>query len=311
MKAAFIETFSPHGNIKVGKISIPDLEKGEMRIHVSHAGVNPIDGKMAEGKFAHLPHQFPMILGWEASGVVAEPALEFKKGDEVCVYCLKPVFQWGSWAEYLQVPARDVALKPQNLSLAQAAAIPLASLTAWQGLFDKGHLQAGQTVLIHAGGGGVGGFAIQWAKLRKAYVITTASAGKHDYVKNFGADKVIDYHRFDFATEIKKSHPAGIDLVLDVIGGTTGKRSFEVLKPGGHLISLVEQPDADLARKHKIHTEFLFAIPNGSQLKKILSLFEKGKAKLPKIREILLDQVEAAIEEIRKGHTTGKIVLKI
>lgn len=311
MKAGFIEAFSPHGNIKVGNVPVPQLEDGEVRIRVSHAGVNPIDGKMADGTYAHLPHAFPMILGWEAAGVIADSAHSFKKGDEVYVYSLKPVFQWGSWAEYLNVPAKDVALKPKNISMAQAAAIPLAGLTSWQGLLDKGHLKAGQTVLIHAGGGGVGGFAIQWAKLHKAHVITTASAAKTDYVKHFGADKVIDYRALDFAAVIKKSHPEGIDLVLDTIGGMTGKKSFEVLKPGGRFVCLVEQPDADLARKYKVHTEFLFASPSGSQLKEIASLFENGKAKLPKIQELPLEQAPAAIEEIRKGHTTGKIVLKI
>ncbi len=311
MKAAFIERFSPQFHIKIGDVPVPQLEEGEVRIRVSHAGVNPIDWKMAAGVYAHLPHQFPMILGWEASGVISDSAHGFKRGDEVYVYSLKPVFHWGTWAEYLHVPAKDVALKPRNLSMAQAAAIPLAGLTAWQGLFDKGHLKAGQTVLIHAGGGGVGGFAIQWAKLHKAHVITTASAGKTDYVKRFGADEAIDYHRVDFASEIKKSHPSGIDLVIDAIGGATGKKSFEVLKPGGSLISLVEQPDAHLASKYKVHTEFLFASPNGLQLQAIVKLFEEEKAKLPKIQEMPLDQAAAALEEIRKGHATGKIVLSI
>jgi len=314
MKAAYIEQFSPQGNIKVGEIALPELGDEEVSIKVAYAGMNPVDGKFADGRYSDYPHQFPIILGWEAAGIIVacgKKVVKWRKGDEVFVYCRKPVLQWGSWAEYLNVRAEDVALKPKNLCMAEAAAIPLAGLTAWQALFDKGRLKAEETVLIHGGAGGVGGFAIQWAKLHGAHVVTTASAAKNTYVKQLGADETIDYQNADFVKEILKKHPKGIDLVLDSMGGSTWKRSFEVLKPGGCIVSLREQPDVDLAKKFQVRAEYLFVTPNAAQLKEIAGLFEKGQAKHPHITELALEQVNEGMEEIRKGHTTGKIVLKI
>jgi NADPH2:quinone reductase len=314
MKAAYIEKFSPEIIIKVGDVPKKELMPEEVSIRVAYAGVNPVDWKFAEGRYAKMEHHFPIILGWEAAGTVAECGKKvkgFKKGDEVYVFCRKPILQWGSWAEYLNVSEMHVAHKPKNLTMAQAASIPLAGLTAWQALFDKGGVKAGQTVLIHAGGGGVGGFAIQWAKHHKAHVITTASSAKIAYVKELGADEVIDYQKTDFVKEVLKKHPKGIDFVLDSIGGETYKKSFEVLKPGGKIVSLLEQPNQALAQKYKVQAEYLFVEASGKQLLEMALLFENSMVKLPKIMELPLMRAGAAIEEMRKGHTMGKIVLKI
>lgn len=253
-------------------------------------------------------------MGWEASGTVqalGKGVTSLKKGDMVYVYCRKSILQWGSWAEYLTFSADHAAIIPKNLSMAQAAGVPLAGLTAWQALFDKVNLKSGERVLIHGGGGGGGSFAIQWAKFHGSFVITTASIPKFEYVKNLGADEIIDYQKHPFVEQIKRSHPSGIDVVFDTIGGLTYKRSFEILKPGGRIVSLREQPDLDLASKFNVRAEYLFVFPNGKQLQAISQLFESGKAKPPIVRQMPLDQAPLAIEEIRKGHTTGKIVLRV
>lgn len=315
MKAVYIESFASHGNIKVGEVASPEVQSGEVGIVVAYAGVNPADAKIAEGLFqSRMPHQFPLILGWEASGTVdtvGEGVSSLKRGDRVYVYCRKPILQWGSWAEYLTFSAEHGALVPENLSLAQAAGVPLAGLTAWQALFDKANLRAGEVVLIHGGGGGVGSFAIQWAKLHGSFVITTASAPKFEYVKFLGADKTIDYQKHNFVEQIRHSYPSGIDVVFDTIGGSVYRQSYEVLKPGGRIVSLREQPDLDLSQKFNVRAKYLFVFPNGKQLQTITELFELGKAKPPIVHQIPLNQAAVAIEEIKKGHTTGKIVLQV
>ena len=195
--------------------------------------------------------------------------------------------------------------------MAQAAGVPLAGLTAWQALFDKTNLQPSEVVLIHGGGGGVGSFAIQWAKLHGSSVITTASASKFEYVKLLGADEIIDYQKHHFTDQIRRSCPSGIDVVFDTIGGSVYRQSYEILKPGGRIVSLREQPDLDLSQKFKVRGEYLFVFPNGKQLQTITKLFELGKAKPPIVHQMPLDQAPLAIEEIKKGHTTGKIVLQV
>ncbi|HSX37985.1 MAG TPA: NADP-dependent oxidoreductase [Chlamydiales bacterium] len=316
MKAVYIEFFAPQGNIKIGDIPRPEVADGEIGINVMYAGVNPADAKIAEGLFrSRLPHQFPLILGWEAAGIVhfvGKNVASFKTGDKVYVYCRKPILQWGSWAEYLTVPAEHAALIPTNLTMAQAAGIPLAGLTAWQALFDKANLQPGEWILIHGGGGGVGSFAIQWAKLHGASVITTASASKFDYVRQLGADEIIDYQKHSFVDQIKRSHLTGIDVVFDTIGGLVLKQSYEILKSGsGRIVSIREQPDLDVSQKFHVKASYLFVVPDGKILRSIARLFESGTVLPPIIHQMPLNQALLAIEEIRKGHTTGKIVLQV
>lgn len=315
MKAAYIESFAAQGNVKVGEVARPEVGEGEVGLVVAYAGVNPADAKVAEGLFqSRVPHRFPLILGWEASGtvdMVGKGVASLKKGDKVYVYCRKPILQWGSWAEYLTFSAEHGARVPKNLSMAQAAGVPLAGLTAWQALFDKAGLQPGERVLIHGGGGGVGSFAIQWAKLHGSSVVTTASSSKFDYVKQLGTDEIIDYQKSSFVDQIRRSHPEGIDVVFDTIGGSVYKQSYEILKTDGRIVSLREQPDLELSRKYKVRAEYLFVTPNGKQLQTITKLFEEGKVKPPVVHQMPLDQAPQAIEEIKKGHTMGKIVLAV
>lgn len=315
MKAAYIESFSADENIKIGEISNPVPTDNEVCIAVAYAGVNPVDAKIAEGLLqSRLPHQFPLILGWEASGTVhsvGKNVTSFKKGDPVYLYCRKPTVQWGSWAEYLTAPVEYFSPAPKTISMAKSAGVPLAGLTAWQALFEKADLKPNEFVLIHGGGGGVGSFAIQWAALHGAKVITTASDAKTAYVKQLGAHEIIDYKKINFVDQIKKSHPQGIDVVFDTMGGNTYQDSFKVLKPGGRIVSLLEQPNEDLAKTFKVKADYLFVHPDGQQLREMVKLFDSGKASPPITREIPLEQVNEALKEIKSGHTLGKIVLKI
>lgn len=315
MKAAYIEGFGDHNKVIIGDQPSPVPGDGEVCIAVAYAGVNPVDAKIAEGLLqSRLPHQFPLILGWEASGKVhslGKNVTTCKVGDPVYLYCRKPIIQHGSWAEFLVYSAEHTAPVPKNLSMAESAAIPLAGLTAWQALFDKVQLKSGETVLIQAGAGGVGTFAIQWAKICGAKVITTVSSSKIDYVMELGADEAIDYQKNNFVEQIRKAHPSGIDVVFDTLGGSNYKQSFEVLRAGGRIVSILAQPDAELAQHHQVRAEYHFVEANGKQLREMTSLFESGKAKPPKIQIFPLDQAGLALEEIMKGHTTGKIVLKI
>src|SRR2546430_9698080 len=225
-----------------------------MRVHA--AGVNPIDWKVREGHIKDFwPHKFPLILGWDVSGTVEEvgpgPAAEgrFKKGDEV--YSLPDPTRDGAYADYIVVRESELALKPKSLHHIRAAAVPLAALTAWQSLFDIAQLQPGQRVLIHGGSGGVGHFAVQLAKWKGAYVIATASTKNQELLRELGADETIDYTRQRFEDVARN-----IDIVLDPIGGDTQERSWQVLKKGGILLSVVEPPSADKAKALGIQAAF-------------------------------------------------------
>ena len=315
MKAAFIEEFAQNGNLQIGDLPKPSPMDGEVCIAVKAAGVNPADGKIAQGLFqSRMPHKFPLILGWEAAGTIeslGKGVQGWKVGDKVFTYCKKPTLQHGAWAEFVTVSATDIARIPHNLTFEQAAGIPLAGLTAWQALFEKVHLQPKETVLIHGGAGGVGSYAIQWAKNKKAHVITTATDEKAAYVKKLGADEVIDYQKHSFVDILHRTHPAGIDVVFDTIGKETYLKSFEVLKKGGRIVSLIEQPNQPLAQSKSVEAEYLFVHPDGKCLHEMALLFEKGAAQLPQIDVLSLDQAEEALTKIRTGRTVGKIVLRV
>jgi NADPH2:quinone reductase len=218
--------------------------------------------------------------------------------------------QWGAYAEFIALPAGHVAPMPENLSFAEAASVPLVGLTSWQSLFDAGGLKAGQSVLIHAGSGGTGGMAVQFAKHAGAIVFTTASAGNHDYVRSLGADHVIDYRSTDFVDAIKSVEPAGVDLAYVTASGVI-EESLRAVRPGGRLVSIVEQPDPEDARRHGIEAAFHFVEPSGAQLREIAALIEAGTVRPLPIEEVPLEQAAKAHSKSEAGHTRGKIVLTI
>lgn len=315
MKAIFIEDFGGPEKLQLGSLDIPLAKPGEVQIRIIRSAVNPVDWKIRIGALEkRIPHYFPIILGWDASGVISalgQDVKKFKLGDEVFAYCRKSVVQEGTYAEYICYPAEEVAFKPNNLSFAQAAAIPLAGLTAWQSLFDSAGLKKGETILIQAGAGGVGSLAIQFAKLAGAFVITTARQSNHAYVKSLGADIVIDYQNQSWQNEIKKFASNGLDVVFDTLGGKALQESYSLLKRGGRLTSIVEPPDQELAKKFDIKVFYVFVSPNGKQLQHISDLLQSGKVQPIQIQEMPLEKAAEAQEQNRQGHVQGKIVLQI
>ena len=289
----------------------PIPQAGEVLIRVHAAGVNPIDWKVREGYMKDLwPHKFPLIPGWDLSGVVEEigtgPAAagRFKKGDEV--YSVPDVSRDGAYAEYIVVRESELALKPKSLHHVHAAAVPLAALTAWQALFDAGQLVSGQRILIHGGSGGVGHVAVQLAKWKGAHVLATASTKNQELLRELGVNEPIDYTK-------QKFEDAGrdVDLVLDLIGGETQERSWSVLKKGGVLLSLVQPPSVEKAKALGVRAAFVAGHPSGAQLAEITKLIDSGQLK-PTIDRILpLSEVRRAHELSKSGHTHGKIVLRI
>ena len=234
----------------IDNIPIPKPVSDEILIKVYASSVNPVDWKIIKGaRKDKFPVNLPLIPGWDVSGVVEKTGADvhdFKKGDEV--YSRPDPTRDGAFAEYIVVKANQVSAKPKSIDHVHAAAVPLAGLTAWQGLFQFGKLQTGQKVLIHAASGGVGSFAVQFAKWKGAFVIGTTSKENMSFVINLGADEVIDYKNERFEDKV-----SDVDLVLDTIGGETQQRSIKVIKPGGRLITTLKPEFRDEANE-KIST---------------------------------------------------------
>ncbi len=268
--------------------------------------MNPVDFKICRGRHeGAFPHFFPLVPGWDVAGVVeqAGPAVtDFSEGDEVIAYCRKDFVQEGTYAELVSVKANQAAPKPAALSFEEAAALPLAGLTALQALHEKLELTEGETLLIHAASGGVGRFAVQLARLAGAQVIGTASAANHDAVRELGAAEVIDYSDQDFVDRVRISYPGGVDAVLDLVGGDTLERSAEVLADGGRIAS-VRQPGENVG--------YLFARPDSGQLAHLGSLADSGQLEVSLAETLALEDAGRAHELLESGGVSGKIALSI
>jgi NADPH2:quinone reductase len=314
MKAIGIWNFGGREQLQLIEVPKPAAAPDEVLIRIRGVGVNPVDVKIREGLVkTRIPHQFPVILGWDAAGVaedVGEQCRRIKPGDEVFAYCRKPIVQWGTYTEYVAVPESSVALKPRGLSFEEAASIPLSGLTAYQSLFDVADVKAGQTVLIHAAAGGVGGFGVQLARSRGARVIATASAANHDYVRGLGADGVVDYTKGDFRDAVRLLVPAGVDVAFDTVGGDVQTRSADVVKPGGILVSLLAYPDEAALKAKGIRTAYHFVVPSSAQLDAMAELAQRGKFRTHLAAVLPLEQAARAHELIEARHTRGKIVLR-
>src|SRR5947208_8477865 len=308
MKAIRIHNYGGPEVLQYEDAPRPEPQAGEVLVRVHAAGVNPIDWKVCEGHMKDFwRHRFPLILGWDLSGVVEElgrGVSRFKIGDEV--YSLPAPTRNGAYANYIVVREPELALKPNSLHHIRAAAVPLAALTAWQSLFGTAQLQPGQGVLIHAGSGGVGHFAVQLAKWKGAYVFATASTKNQDLLRELGVDEPIDYTRQRFEDITRK-----VDIVLDTLGNETQKRSWSVLKKGGVLVSLVQPPSEEKAKELGVRAALLGAQPNGAQLAEIAKIIDSGKL-TPVINRILpLSEARRAHELSQSGHTHGKIALRV
>jgi NADPH:quinone reductase-like Zn-dependent oxidoreductase len=306
MKAIRIYEYGGRETLRYEDAPIPEPKVGELLVRVKAAAVNPVDVQVREGRLKELlGHELPLIPGWDASGVieaVGEGVSKFDVGD--AVFARPVTARQGTYAEYAVIHEGEAAFKPQTLDHIRAAAVPLAALTAWQALFKAGKLSEGQTVLIHGAAGGVGHFAVQFAKRAGARVLATASAGNQEFVSRLGADKVIDYEaaRFEEAA-------GDVDIVLDTVGGETQERSFGVLKEQGRLISVVGEPSQVLAAANKVWAQLLVARPDGELLAEICKMLDRGEV-APTVEVVLpLAEARRAHELIESGHTRGKVVL--
>jgi NADPH:quinone reductase-like Zn-dependent oxidoreductase len=308
MKAIRIHNHGGPEVLLYEKAPRPQVREGEVLIRVHAAGVNRLDCKVRAGELKGvIQHKLPLILGWDVSGVVEEVGAgvsQFKTGDEV--FAMADPTRNGGYADYIAVREAALALKPESLYHVRAAAVPVSALTAWRALFDLGQLQARQRILIQGGSGRVGHFAVQLAKWKGAYVIATASTKNQELLRKLGADETIDYTTQTFEEVAEK-----VDLVLDTIGGETQDRSLCVLKKGGALISLVQPPWEQKARRFGVRGIMCSAQPDGAQLGEIAKLIDSAKLK-PVIDRILpLREARRAHELTQNGHIRGKIVLRV
>jgi len=308
MKAVRFHSYGDSGVLVLEEMPRPQAGEGEVLIRVHAAGVNPLDWKVRDGHLKErLKHQLPLVPGWDVSGVVeavAPDVTAYKIGDEV--YGLLNFMGNGAYAEYVATPTKSLALKPKTIDQIQAAAVPLASLTAWQALFDVADLKSGQTVLIHAAAGGVGHFAVQFAKWKKAKVIATASANNESFLRELGADEMIDYRTTKFEEAVHD-----VDVVLDTMAGDTRQRSWQVLKKGGILVATLGISDQEIEQQQGVRGGGLMVHPDFDQLTQIATLIDDGNLK-PTVTTVLpLEEAARAHELNQTGHVRGKIVLQV
>lgn len=315
MKAALLTAFGNAEVFKIQTVSKPVPKSDRVLVKVCATSINPVDYQTRRGDYKDLV-QLPAIVGVDISGVieaVGEAVTEFEVGDEV--YYSPPIFgASGSYAQYHVANANIVAIKPANLSHVEAACFPLAGGTAWDCLVTRGNLQVGESILIHAGAGGVGSIAIQLAKAMGAYVFTTCSSKNRDLVKKLGADWTIDYQNEDYVEVVlKETGGMGVDFVLDTIGGKTLQRSPEIIRPFGRLVSIVdiETPQSLLSAWGKNLTiHFVFTPQYRAKLDALRKLIERSQIH-PVIDSILpWEQVVKAHQILESGGTRGKIVLQ-
>ncbi|MGI5992295.1 MAG: NADP-dependent oxidoreductase [Methanosarcina sp.] len=303
MKAIRIHEFGGPEVLKYEDIPESQPGSNEVRIRVIAAGVNPIDWKIRRG-YIELP--LPMTVGSDVAGVVdvvGQEVNSFQPGDEVFG---KASAGQGGYAEYTVVSSTQVAQKPKSIGFIESAAIPTAGLAAWQSLFDLAGLERGQTVLIHGAAGGVGTFAVQFAKWKGAYVIGTASSKNAEFLKSIGCDEVIDYRNQRFEEIVNN-----LDVVLDTIGGDTLERSWEVLKPGGFLVTTVAEIPKGVPQKYGVRAERLMTQADGKELAQIAAIIDEQKIK-PIVTTLLpLTDARKAHEMSESGHARGKIVLRV
>ncbi len=315
MKAIGITKFGGRDVLTELDVALPEPAERKVRIKLMASGVNPVDWKIREGWLEDMfTHDFPIILGWDAAGVVDRvgPGCErLNEGDKVYAYARKPRIGDGTYAEYICLPENSVALKPVNLCYEEAASVPLAALTAWQALFDAAGLRPNEQVLIHAAAGGVGSFAVQLAHAADAYVIGTASPRNHEYLYSRGANVAIDYRSIDFRDAVREISPDGVDVILDLVGGDTLKHSPQVLKHNGRLVSIVDPDTVDALQEEGIDAQYLFVEPDSAQLTELTALIEEGQVCTYLDAVLPLKNAAEAQRLVETAHVRGKVVLAI
>jgi len=308
MKAIVAHEYGGPEVLKLEDVPVPTPKDDQILVRVIAAGVNPVDGMIVSGIFSKDKKlAAPLIPGGDIAGVVEKTGskiTKFKNGD--AVYAYLSLKNNGGYAEYALANEKEAAAKPKTISYAEAAAVPIVALTAWQALVDNAKLSAGQSVLIHGGSGGVGMFAIQFAKARGAKVFATASTANQDFLKELGADVAIDYKTQKFE-EIAKD----VDVVLDSVGGDTLARSYGVVKKGGFIATLNADVDQSELNKRGIRGVFINVRPNSEELAEIGKLIDEKKVKVIVSQTFPLSDAVKAAQQSATGHTRGKIVLKV
>ncbi|WP_375477197.1 NADP-dependent oxidoreductase [uncultured Nostoc sp.] len=307
MKAIRIHAYGGAENLKYDEVSRPEPQAGQVLIQVYAAGVNPIDWKIREGFFQQVyDYSLPVIAGADVAGVVAsvgDGVTTLQPGQ--AVYGTADMALSGAYAEYAVGYADAIAPKPKTLDYIHAASVPIVAITAWQALFDGANLQPEQSVLIHGGAGGVGRYAIQLAKWKRARVIATASAANLDDLRNLGADQAIDYASQPFEQQVKD-----VDVVLDLVGGETQARSWQIIRPGGVLVSTLGVPESGIPQGIKAVPVFANLRAN-SQLQQIAQLIDDGQIKASIEQVFELAEAAKAQEVSQHGHPRGKLVLQV
>lgn len=332
MNAMVIDRYGKDVPLQQREVKTPHVGDHDVLIRIHAASINPIDFKIRDGKVKILlTYEMPLILGNDFSGTVVQIGSQvkaFKAGDRV--YGRPRKSRIGTFAEYISVHEEDIAIAPENITLLESASLPLVGLTTWQAFHDVLQLKEGDKILIHAGAGGVGTFAIQLAKAMGAYVATTASEKGYDLVKSLGADEIINYKKQSFEKVLKN-----YDAVFDTLGGESLEKSFEVLRPGGKIVSVSAVPNKRFAednnmglfkklifsivsrrlnrleKKYDVQYHFLFMKPSGTQLKQIASMVESGQI-VPVIDKVFpFRDAEKAIKYVETGRSKGKVIIEV
>jgi NADPH:quinone reductase-like Zn-dependent oxidoreductase len=305
MKAVRIHEFGGPDRVQIEEVAAPTVTRGNALVRIRAAGVNPVDWMVREHIYNPKgADRVPLTLGQDFAGVIekigSDSKTSFREGDEV----FGEVF--GSFAEYALVPLKDLVKKPRSLDFKIAASLPMPALTAWQAIIDTAEAKPGMRFLIHGASGGVGSFAAQFARWKKAQVAATASEPSFDYLRSIGVDPIIDYKRERFEEKLRD-----IDVVLDPLGGDTQARSWSVLKRGGMLINLIDEIDKEAAKRAGVRAVDFGMEYDVEDLEQIAALVESGTIR-PHISKVLpLDQAKQAMDLNQQGKSHGKIVLEI
>src|SRR5438874_5784091 len=309
MKAVRIERYGNEDVLELAEVERPTPGDNELLVKVRAAAVNPVDWKIREGLGDIFGLKPPLILGCEVAGTVEAVGRpirtgisDFVAGDEVYGYLGA---YSGGYAEYVAAPASEFVRKPKHINFDTAASVPVAALTAWQGIFDHGELASGQRILITGASGAVGSMAVQLAKNKGAYVIGTGSGRNEEFVRKLGADEFIDYKKAKFEDKV-----SGVDVVFDTVGGDTQERAFQTLKRGGVLVSTVSPPSAEKSKEFGVTVAMVVMTAKGDQLAKINRLVESGKLKVRVATVLPLTEVKKAHQLSSSGHADGKIILR-
>ena len=317
MQAIFYKNFGNPDVLQLGTLPKPKINEDEVLVQVGAAGVNPIDRRLRNGELQDFfQRQWPIIPGWDVAGRIVEigtAVKDWKIGDDIVGLAFTWFLHHGSYAEYVPVKAASIALKPKCFSFTQAAALPLVSLTAWESLYEYVELKSGQSVLIHAGAGGLGSAAISIAKYLGATIYTTTRNKNFDYVRDRGADHLIDYTETDYFAYIQQHEPHGVDAVLESLGTEPHiENAIKLVKPNGTVPYMNNEPPEMVEIKEKnIKTKFLHHRPDGKNLAILMDLYEKNKLSLPEINVMPLEAASKAHRMSESRQTRGKITLKV